>query len=76
MRPGLALRVALRLCGLLTVCVAQVSPSSANKLANCLTVSELDDLGESVSIMCDFPDNLQDLLFEVEQYYSEGDPEP
>lgn len=56
--------------------MAQVSPSSANKLANCLTVSELDDLGESVSIMCDFPDNLQDLLFEVEQYYSEGDPEP
>ena len=51
MRPGLALRVALRLCGLLTVCVAQVSPSSAQKLADCLTVSELDELSDSLPLI-------------------------
>ena len=75
MRPGLALRVALRLCGLLTVCVAQVSPSSAQKLADCLTVSELNDLSDSLPLMYDSPIKQEDLLFETEKF-SEGDPEP
>ena len=76
MRPGLALRVALRLCGLLTVCVAQVSPSSAQKLADCLTVSELDELSDSLPLIYNFPTNPEDLLHEAEQYFSKRDPEP
>ena len=76
MRPGLALHVALRLCGLLKVCVAQVSPRSAQKLAECFTVSELDELGESLPLMYNFPTNLEDLLHEAEEYFSERDPNP
>ena len=61
-------------CTLLTVacklCVVQVSPSSATKLAECLTVSELNELSNSLPELYDFPTNEEDLLVELERYYA------
>ena len=52
------------------VCVAQVSPPAAIKLADSHTVSELSDLGDAVQLMYDFP------ITEAEHYFAERDPEP
>ena len=62
-------------CTLLTVvcklCVVQVSPSSAKKLAECLTVSELTELCDTVpDPLFGFPTNEEDLSIELERYYS------
>ena len=62
------------MCTLLTVackvCVVQVSPRSANKLKDCLTLSELEELSEYVNIdsFPDFPIDEDDKAVEKKRY--------
>ena len=51
------------------VCVVQTSPSSAKKLAESLTVSELTDLCDTLPEL--FPSNAEDLTVELDRYYSD-----
>ena len=51
------------------LCVVQISPRPAKKLAESLTVSELTDLCDTLPEL--FPSNAEDLTVELDRYYSD-----
>ena len=51
--------------------MVQVSPSSAKKLAECFTVSELNELSKRLPLIYGFPSDEDDLSAETKRYFGE-----